>query len=1096
MSTRTSLFTVLLCAAAPARAQVLYGTLTGTVTDSSGAVVPAASVTATNQGNGQSVKADANDLGIFTMPNLTNGVYDVEIAKAGFRPYSQKGIPVTNNAIRRLDVVLNVGQITEAVTIQAAALALQTDKTDVSAEMTGREVRELPLPRYRNFQSLLNLVPGVTPGRIGNSIQASPGRGLNNNVNGVNSNNNANRIDGAYSIFLWLPHNAAYIPPAETIDVVNIATNNFDAEQGMAGGAVTNVTSKSGTNELHGSAFWFHDNKSLQARNFFNSGAKPNNITNIAGVTLGGPIRRNKLFYFGGWERNRERLGFSGNYTLPTEAYRRGDFADARLTPTAAITAIYDPLTGNAAGAGRTAFPGNAVPLSRQSAITRQMQSLLPAINRTGVAINFFNSSSQKLDRDNLDFKVDWQRTDTHRIWGKYSTMIAKVDCAAAFGAGGGPGLCQGNPGLADNTTQVATIGHNKTITPTFLWDGVLGWNRIGSAITGLYPNANFGLDTLKIPGTNGPDPRQAGAPIFSVSGYSAIGSDTGTRPAYWNDSTFTLSQNFGWLKSSHDIRFGLDGARHHLNHYQPEIGGGPQGRFNFAGGSTGLSGGPAPNQFNAYAGFLLGLPESMSKSVQYEKSTGFNNQYALYLRDRWQVKKNLTLTLGMRWEYYPLMTRSGRGGLEVWDRATNLVSLGGIGGNPKSLGITTSKKMFAPRVGFAWRATQKMVVRSGYGITYNPMPLARPLRGFYPLVLAFDFVSPNTFTPFRPIEQGIPPVAGPDLNRPQLELPATAAMRWIDGKELNRGYVQSWNFIIERELPGSFLGSVGYVGTATVRQFSDWEINAAGPGGGQAGRPFFAAFRRTGDTWAWNGRNSTSYHSLQTTINRRVASGLTVKGAYTYSKAINMVDNDGWTSALTFNWAPAYNRNRAQAGYDMTHNLHMGWLYELPFGKSKRYASDGMAAKVLGGWAVNGVAGFYSGTPFTVTAAGTSLNAPGNTQTADQVKPVVEKIGGVGPGQSFYDRTAFAPVADVRFGSTGRNILRGPGRVNFDFSLARRFQVSERIDLRFTGEAYNAFNTPHFSNPGNSVNAATFMQVTGADQDQRQFRFSLRLGW
>lgn len=1068
-------------------AQVLYGTITGSVTDSTGAVVPEATVAVINRATSQSIRAATNESGIFTLLNVPQGNYDLEISRAGFRSYAQKDIPVTINTVRRVDVTLSVGQVSEAISVQASALALQTDKTDVSTELTSKEVTNLPLPRYRNYQSLVNLVPGATPGTYGNSIQASPGRALNTNVNGVNNNNNANRIDGAFSVFLWLPHNAPYIAPSETVETVNVSTNNFDAEQGMAGGVAVNVTTKSGTNELHGSAFAYHDNKSLQARNFFNTGAKPNNITNINGFTLGGPIRKNRLFFFGGWEGNRERLGFTGLYTLPTEAQRRGDFTG--LSP------LFDAETGAANGGGRAPIPGNVIPASRISRVARQVQDLLPFPNRTGNASNYLTGASQKLNRDNFDVKINWQRNENHMIWGKYSAMDASVDCAAAFGAGGGPGLCQGNPGVAVNLTQVATLGHSRTISPTFLWDGILGWNRMGVGITGLYPDTNFGLETLRLPGTNGPDPRQAGAPMFSVNGYSAILSDTSTRPAYWNDSTFTLTQNFSWLKRTHDVRFGFEGARHHLNHYQPELGGGPQGRFNFGGGTTALNGGAAPTQFNGYAAFLMGLPESVQKSVQYEKSTAFNYQYALYLRDRWQLSQKLTLTLGLRWEYYPMMTRAGRGGIEVWDTNTNLVSLGGSGGNPRDLGITTSKKMFAPRIGFAYRASQHTVIRSGYGITYNPMPLARPLRGFYPLVIAADFNSPNAFVPYSSTEAGIPAIAGPDLTQAKIPLPANAQMRWIHGSKLERGYVQSWNFIVERELPGRLIGSVGYVGTNTIRSFGDININAAGPGLGNNGRPFAQQFGRTVDTNSWNGRFSANYHSLQTTLNRRVAQGLTLKGAYTWSKAINMADADGWVG-LTFNWAPILARNRALAGYDIPHNFQMGAVYELPFGKGKKYATSGLTSKVAGGWQVNGVTAMYKGLPFTVSASGASLNAPGNTQTADQVNPDVQKLGGIGAGSPFFDPAAFAGVTTVRFGTTGRNILRGPGVVNFDMGVFRSFRLTERFQLQFRAESFNTMNTPHFQNPGATFGTGTFLRVTGANQDQRQFRFGLRMSW
>jgi hypothetical protein len=341
--------------AGAAKAQVLYGSLVGMVHDSTGAVVPGGAVTVVNTGTAQSLSVTTDSTGSYSFPNLLPGSYDVTITARGFRSYTQKNVAVIVNTVRREDVALEVGQLTDTVTVQAAALSLQTDKMDLHVDLSSQAVTNLPLPRYRNYQSLINLVPGATPGQFQNTIQAAPARALSTNVNGVNRNNNATRIDGALSIFIWLPHHTAYVPPAETIETVNVSTNNFDAEQGMAGGAAITVVTKSGTNAIHGSAFAFNDYTAMRARNFFNTGAKPKNVDNVDGVTVGGPIVKNKLFYFAGWEGNRERQGFSSLMTVATADQRRGDFS-------AYGTTIYDPATGVLDGSGRTPFPGNVVP--------------------------------------------------------------------------------------------------------------------------------------------------------------------------------------------------------------------------------------------------------------------------------------------------------------------------------------------------------------------------------------------------------------------------------------------------------------------------------------------------------------------------------------------------------------------------------------------------------------------------------------------------------------------------------------------------------------------------------------------------------------
>lgn len=1085
----------LLLLASLAISQVLYGSLTGVVTDTGGAVVPSAILKLTSSETGQEISGVTNAVGSYTLSNLAPGTYVLSLQAPGFRALTRRGITITANTVRREDATLEVGQVTETVTVDAGQVTLQTDTADVHSEISTKDVINMPLPRYRNYQSLINLVPGATPGQYQNSIQAAPGRALSTNVNGVNRNNNATRIDGALSVFLWLPHHTAYVPPAETIETVNVVTNNFDAEQGFAGGAAITVITRSGTNNFHGSAWELHDNGALQARNFFNSLAKPKNLNNVYGATAGGPLVRNKLFFFTGWEGVRERQGATNLFTVPTADQRRGDFS-------AYSAVIYDPLSSTAVdGSGRRPFPGNVIPLERQSAISRKIQDLIPLPNRPGlVGSNYEANGSQRLNKDNFDTKINWNRTTAQTIWGKYSIMNANVGCDAAFGAGGGAALCPSGSSIGDGSlrTQVATVGSTYVFSPRFLWDGVLGWTRQGQGITGFGYGEYQGRD-LGIPGVNGrtTDIRDSGAPILTVAGYTNFLNDTDTRPFFAHDMSWTTQQNFSLNRTRHDIRFGFEGIRHVLNHYNPDGGGngGPMGRFEFTQGITSTPGATL-SQFNAYAAFLLGLPQTSRRSAQFEVMTAYNWQLGWYVRDRWQVNRKLTLSLGLRYELFPLQTRAGRGGIEGYDPQTNLVSVGGIGGVPTDLGISTSKKLFAPRVGLAYRVTNSTVIRSGYGLTYNPMPLARPLRGFFPLVSASTFTSANSFQPVSTLEQGIPDIPAPDVSSGRVPLPPTAAMRFISGDTLNRGYVQSWNLFIERQWAGEFSTSVGYVGTQTTRSFADLEINAAAPGAGTAGRPLFARFGRSIDTWAWNGYLSANYHALQASFNHRAGHGLLLKGAYTFSKAINFTDEDGWTGTIAWNWGPVFSRNRALAGYDVPHNFQTGFVWELPGGAGKKFANSGASRWIFGDWQINGVFAAYSGRPFTVGAAAGALNAPGNTQTADQVKPVVEKLGGIGPGQPFFDPSAFAAPVGVRFGTSGRNLLRGPGAVNLDLGVFRRFPIREQINLEFRAEAANATNTPHFNNPNANISAANFLVVTSAMPDQRQVRLGLRLSW
>ena len=1079
-----------LTSAVPAlRAQVLYGSLVGTVTDQSGAVIPKAQVRASSPATGEVREVTSDAEGRYTIGNVVAGTYNIQISATGFRQVTTTGVTATINTVTRIDVQMELGSQTQEVTVSGSAAQLQTDKSDTHTELNPREMANLPLPNYRNFQSLINLVPGATPAVFTNSITDTPQRSLSTNVNGTNRNNNNTRIDGAADVFVWLPHVTAYVPPEETIETVNVTTSSFDAEQGMAGGAATTLTTKSGTNAFHGVGFAYWDNNHLQARNYFYYGqGTPFSLHNIDGGTLGGPIIKNKLFFFGSWEGTRERSNFSMLSTVPTADQRNGDFSAYK-------TAIYDPMTGDSTGAGRSLIQDhNVIPASRISPIAQQLQALIPLPNQPGTVSNYFSSGTQVLNRDNFDGKIDWNRTPNHHIFGKYSVMKASVICPFSLGAAGGTGLCNGNgAGTAPTLIQVPTLGHSWIITPNLLLDEVLGFNRMGQHGTDSFFGQNVGLN-LGIPGTNGPDVRQSGFPIFNITGFSSIGQVANYIPFYRNDQSWTNSHNMTWTHGAHEFRFGFDMIRYQLNQWQPEAGSfGPRGSFTFDGAITAQNGGKAPDQFNAYAAFLLGQEQSAGKTLQNIKMTGREWQFGWYARDRWQATRKLTLNFGLRYELYPLVRRSHTG-LGRFDLDTNQILIGGVGGNDENAGVTVSHKMFAPRLGVAYRLNDATVIRLGYGISYDPLPMSRVFRDPYPLTIPQSFPGPNTFTPFASLSAGIPAVSVPDLSSGAALVPAsTVISRSPFPGLLHRGYIQSYNFTIERQLPAAFVVSAAYVGTATTHQFVDHELNAGAPGSGTAKLPLAASLGRKVSTVFEDGWLSSHYNALQVAINRRFANGLLVKGAYTFSKAIDMADDDGRVGLL-FNYEPMLHRNEALAGFDVPHNFQIAGVYELPFGKNKPYGQNGVASWVLGGWQVNGTFGAYSGLPFTVTASGASLNAPNNTQTADQVLPTVAKLGGIGTGHPYYDPNAFAAVSAVRFGTAGRNILRAPAIFNLNASLFRTFPINERFNLQFRAESYNLSNTPHFAAPASNISAGNFLVITSAAQDQRQFRLALKM--
>lgn len=1091
---------IFLALPAGAYGQVLYGSLVGNVTDPNQASVPAASVHLLNVLTGSGFDTRTDSQGEYHFNNVQSGMYEVQCSAAGFRSFRRTAIQVQANEVVRVDIPLELGEASQSIVVTAENPLLQTDHSDVHKDLSQKELTDLPVGGYRNYQSLLGLVPGVTPPADANSIAGNPAGSQVMNVNGTGYGNNNTRVDGASNTYLWLPHLTAYVSPIESIGSVNVVTNSYDAEQGFAAGAVVSVETKSGTNAFHGSAFEYSTNSRLRARNFFDAttGVLPKNLINQFGGTLGGPIRKNKLFFFGSYEGMRQRQSSSRFATVPIAANRTGDFS-------ANGTTLYDPTTGAANGTGRQPFPNATIPAARIDAISRQILALVPAPTRSGTANNDYLSAPLLIDRNNYDGKINWNPSSRATVFGRYARFDYSTFDQPALGAAGGTGVASGFPGHDQGTVHSLTAGGTYLFSPVLLVDGHFGFTQQGQYGQDTFYGQNIGLDVLKIPGTNGPTIRESGFPGFQVSGFEGMGGYVNSSPRFRTDRQYQYAVNFSMTHGAHNLRWGAEMYRQEMNHYQPAGTYGPRGGFSYAGGATSLSGGAASNSFNSLAAFLLGLPSAFGKSIPTsdEMRTRLWN-YGFYVRDRWQVSRNLTLNLGVRYEYYPMVTRDV-GGVGRYDWTTNRVLIGGFGQTPLSTGVSLNTHQFAPRLGLAWRLGGRTVIRTGYGISIDPFPLAIPLRSSFPTVIDETFAAPNSFQPAGRTADGIPLLTLPDISSGSVALPASVATQTIE-HNFRRGYVQSFNFTVQRELRGGFSAQAGYVGSRSIRLTNLVNINSAPPGGGVAGQPYFPAFGRQAATTLHDPAFTSNYNALQAQLTRRFVKGLSLNASYTYSKALGYGANND--SSLFFNTPVAIARNRTVLPFDRTHNLRLYGLYELPLGKGKPWLHSGWAARLAGGWQANAVSSFHTGTPFTVTASGTSLNAPGNSQTADQVESSVGMPREVGTGASWFDPAAFRPVTAVRFGTAGLDILRGPGLVNLDLGLFRAFRLAERWNLQFRAEAFNSTNTPHFNNPAanssslvlntdNSIRSlGGFSQVTSAVNDSRQIRFALRLSF
>ena len=742
-------------AAVPANAQILYGSIVGVARDSQGAAVPGATVTIVNKETNLTRDTTTNAEGSFSLTNVLPGPYDVKIALTGFREGLRTNVPVSIGQISRVDVTLEIGTMTETVTVASEAQLLQTDKADVSTELKSSEITAMPLNRFRNYQALMNLVPGTTPMAFGNAETDTPARSLATNVNGQANTTNSTRTDGATNMNIWLPNHNMYISPAETIDTVNVSTSSFDAEQGMAGGAAVTVVTKSGTNQFRGSGFEFYNSDKLNSKPYFFSGGRmPDKLpveANTFGGTLGGPVQKNRLFFFGSFEGYKREQSLATFFSVPDAALRSGDFRGAVVSSTnSAQQLIYNPFTGSANGAGRVPFANNQIPTGMFHPISLKIMQLFPMPNVAGIGAggltnNYQRTETRTVDRKNYDVKLNFNRTTAHQFWGKFSHMNAVVDDLTNY-LGPDPNA-EGDGGF----TKVwqATGGQTWTFTPTFLMDMTFGFARQSQQVYGPDFNAgNFGLDQLGIPGTNDQgigDQRYAGYPQFNT-GFSALGNRDGWNPIYRDERTYSVATNFSSLKGRHDLRGGYFVNFMYLDHWQPETGN-PRGNFTFNGNTTGLLNGQNTNFYNQYASFMLGLVGQVNKSVQNEVMTVREWQHAVYFRDRWNVSPKLTLDLGLRWEFYPIMHRADGRGLDRLD-LTNAdparrldVLIAGRGGNPQTNGMDAGLDNFAPRVGGVYRLNENTVARAGYGLTYNASSWARAVRGDndYPVTIALD---------------------------------------------------------------------------------------------------------------------------------------------------------------------------------------------------------------------------------------------------------------------------------------------------------------------------------------------------------------------
>jgi hypothetical protein len=1104
------------------RGQLLQGTITGNVTDTSNAAVADARVEAREQKTNFTRDTMTNTAGVYNLPTMPPGTYNVTVTAPSFRTVTVTGVTVLPEEVTRRNVTLDVSQVNQTVEVQAEAVGLQTDRADIRDDVSSNLLQNAPVPIGRNYQMLFLTLPGVSPPTNANSFTANASRGLTFVVNGGNAGYNNIRVDGAGTFDMTANAEAQFIPAIEAIENVSVSGNSFSAEQTATGGAVS-VTVKSGTNSVHGALFADHTNQHLQAYPWAADRTLPNPkyINNQYGGAIGGPIKKDRLFYFVSFEGTGLVQVAPFLAEVPTPAMRTGNLKGSP-------TPIYDPLTGNVNGTGRTAFPGNVIPQDRIDpgvrALLEMPQWSLPnqvGTGSLGLTNNLLTNGETYLRRAQTDAKVNWNPTSKLSTFVRFGWGNNDWTTPEQFGILGGPNLSNTNTAAGNGGANIfnGTISGTYIFSPSLVFDAHFGYDVNIAFSKQAAQNLNLGWTLMQIPGLStagmplAQQLAQGGLPNLTIDGFAVLGSQSRFQPQDYYDPEKNIDANLTWIKGTHNLRFGFDSDIQHSKELQYQTTGANYitgaGGFHFAQGTTQLNGGPAGNDYNAFASFLLGLPQDSGKIYQWPPYYYSDTKYfAGYALDEWHATPKLTLNAGLRFDYFPVPLRNGTG-MEYYDTTTNNMVICGVAGVPSSCNIFGQFRFhFAPRVGIAYRFGNT-VIRAGFGMATDPTNLfARSqARINFPYIEGLSLLPPNAYSYAVMLRQGVPTPQAPDISSGRIPVPGTVGLYTYSQDNYKRGYVRTYNFTIEQRFKPGWTASVGYAGSEQLDPMANLEQNWSPIGTGTAGQLLNNAIdNRIANTPLLGVMGSTNYNSLQARNQVRIGDIAFTVG-YTFSKNLGFLVPSSVLGGAAMPWLyRAYNYGPLTT--DIAHNLEATAVVSLPLGKRKRWASSGTAAAILGGWQISDVFSAFTGRPFSVVASQTTLNAVSSYQRAN----CIARPRQTGNIYQWYDFSGFALPKAGNFGNCGDNVLRGPGLINTDVGIERKFALKEKWELGFRGEAFNSGNTPHHANPGatsstgttsaNSISSSSFMQAfyianTGRDGlDQRAIRFSLKLRW
>jgi hypothetical protein len=1084
------------CACLAVYGQATSGNIIGTVTDPAGAVIQGVKIKITSQNRGVVYNTTTNESGNYSQLYLLPGPYTVEFEASGFERYQQTDVIVSLDRSTRVDAQLTVGQVSEQISVVGTAPPLVTDRAEVSSGLSSLQVNQLPTLN-RNFTALELLMPGAQKMSWQHATSENPQQGMQINVNGQRFGAQNFMIDGADNNDPVL--GIIVVNPAiDSVAEFKYTTGNYDAEYAQAGGAVMQTETKSGTNEFHGSLFEFLQNNKLNARNPFSEPNGPPPLRwNEFGGSFGGPIKKNKLFFFGDYQGFRRRTGGSLVTTTPTAAERNGDFSALGVP-------IFDPTSGNADGTGRVQFPGNKIPPSQISPVATNLLALLPPPNfGSGFNNNYIASGSEAFDSDQFDVRADEYVKDNFRYFGRYSHAKFHKISPAAFGpvAGGNDFPQIGFSGVSDVLNQNVTGGFNYVLGPTLLTDFRFGYLRYRVNVQATDFGKNQG-EAVGIPGVNFPGRIDtSGLPEFQINGAGGfnegfgLGIDQCNCPLREREWRLQFVDTWTKIHGNHTIKWGTDiGRAQNLRAPSDHT---RNGYFQF--GPTVTASADVPGSGLGPASFLLGMPNSFQRFWQTVTQFPEDTQWRMYyfVQDTWRATTKLTISYGLRWDTWFPDKSTLKGGGSDYNVNTNNFEIVGIGGNSMSANVTTQWHNFSPRLAIAYALNSKTVIRTGWGRSYFEEIFGANFNNIaynYPTVISQTPPQVNPFTPLFLLSDGPPAPQTPQIPSNGL-IPLTSASGLSASyipRNLKYPNVDSWNFSVERLIAGDLTATVSYVGN--VGRHLQWGVplNAAVPGPGpfDPRRPLFQKFGINNSVNDASNAGSNNYNSLQTKLTKRFSHGLSLLATFTWSKALG--DAGGLPPALgeALTYGPL--------DWDRKYAFTLGHVWQLPFGPGRAYLSNvhGVAKQIVAGWEFSGITQFESGWPF---SPGLNNNASLNADfgTPPNVVPGVNPYDVPG-GQSrdlWFNPAAYTIPGLYQYGNAAHNSLRGPNLFSADWSFAKRFPFTETKSLQFRWEFFNIFNRTNLANPNGAIDAGAGSAgvITGLSNPMRQMQVGLR---